>query len=37
MQIGEDDISHDVITLGKCFSVFVYICARFRFMLIGGN
>ena len=30
MLIGEDDISNDVITLGACFSVFVYIRARFR-------
>ena len=37
MLIGEDDISNDVITLGTCFSVFVYIRARFRFALIGGN
>ena len=28
MQIGGDDISHDVITLGRCFSMFVYIRAR---------
>ena len=32
-----DDISNDVITLGMCFSMFVYICARFRFALIGGK
>ena len=25
------------LTLGTCFSMFVYICARFRFVLIGGN
>ena len=25
------------LTLGTCFSMFVYICARFRFGLIGGN
>ena len=37
MLIGEDDISYDVITLGTCFSTFVYICARFRFSLIHGN
>ena len=37
MLIGEDDISNDVITLGTCFSMFVYIRARFRFALIGGN
>ena len=29
--------SNDVITLGTCFSVFVYIHARFLFALIGGN
>ena len=32
-----DDISNDVITLGSCFSMFVYIRACFRFMLIGGK
>ena len=37
MLIGGDDISNDVITLGICFSMFVYIRARFRFALIGGN
>ena len=37
MLIGGDDISNDVITLGTCFSIFVYIRARFRFALIGGN
>ena len=37
MLIGEDDISNDVITLGTCFSMFVYIRAHFRFALIGGN
>ena len=37
MRIGGDDISNDVITLGTCFSTFVYICARSRFALIGGN
>ena len=35
--IGRDDISNDVITLGSCFSMFVYIRACFRFTLIGGN
>ena len=35
--IGENDISNDVITLGTCFSMFVYIRARFRFQLIGRN
>ena len=34
MLIGGDDISNDVITLGTCFSMFVYIRARFPF---GGN
>ena len=37
MLIGGDDISNDVITLDNCFSLFVYIRARFRFPLIGGN
>ena len=37
MLIGGDDISNDVITLGTCFSMFVYICVRFPFALIGGN
>ena len=37
MLIGGDDISNDVIILGTCFSVLVYISARFRFALIGGN
>ena len=37
MLIGGDDISNDVITLGTCFSMFVYIRARFRFALIGGS
>ena len=32
-----DDVNNDVITLGTCFSMFVYIRARFRFALIGGN
>ena len=35
MLIGGDDITDDVITLGRCF--FVYIRARFRFELIGRN
>ena len=35
--MGGDDISNDVITLGTCFSMFVYIRARLRFMLIGRN
>ena len=33
MLIGGDDISNDV----TCSSMFVYIRARFRFALIGGN
>ena len=37
MLIGGDDISNDVITLGTCFSMFVYIRARFRVALIDGN
>ena len=37
MLIGEGDINNDAITLGTCFSMFVYIRARFRFALIGGN
>ena len=37
MLIGGDGISNDVITLGTCFSMFVYNRARFRFALIGGN
>ena len=37
MLIGGDDITNDVITLGTCFSMFVYICASFRCALIGGN
>ena len=37
MRIGRDDISNDIITLGTCFSKFVYIRARFHFALIGRN
>ena len=37
MLIGRDGISNDVITHSTCFSMFVYICARFRFALISGN
>ena len=37
MPIGGDDISNDIITLGTCFSMFVYILTRFCFVLIGGN
>ena len=35
MLIDGDDISNDVITLGTCFSMFVYIRTCFRFALIG--
>ena len=37
MLIGADDINNDVITMGTCFPMFVYILARFRLSLIGGN
>ena len=37
MLIGRNDGSNDVITLGKCFSTFVYFRARLCFALIGGN
>ena len=37
MLIGRDGISNDVITHGTCFSMFVYICARFCYALISGN
>ena len=37
MLIGGDDMGNDVITLGTCFSMFVYICTRFHVVLIGGN
>ena len=39
MLIGGDDNRNDVITLGTCFSMFVYFHVRFRFSfaLIGGN
>ena len=37
MLIGGGDISNDVITLGVCFSMFVYTPAHFCFVLIGGN
>ena len=37
MLIGEDDISNDVIIIGMCFSIFVYICARLHVALIGRN
>ena len=37
MLIGADDIGNDVITLGTCFSMFVFLRARFPLALIGGN
>ena len=37
MLIGKGDICNDVIILGSCFSMFVYIRARFHFALIGRN
>ena len=37
MLIGGNDFSNDIITLGTCFSMFVYILTRFCFVLIGGN
>ena len=37
MLIGGDDISNDVITLGTCFSMFVYIHACFHLALICRN
>ena len=37
MLIGEGDISNVVISLGTCLSMLIYIRARFRFALIGGN
>ena len=37
MLSGGDDISNNVITLGMCFSLFVYIRTHLRFTLIGGN
>ena len=37
MLFGGDYITNDVITLGACFSMFVYNRARFRFELLGPN
>ena len=37
MLIGGHDNNNDVITPGSCFSMFVYIRARFHFALIDGN
>ena len=35
MLIGGDDISYDFITLGTCFSMFLYIRACFHFALMA--
>ena len=37
MLIGGDDISNDILTLGTCFEMFVYIYAHFCFALIVRN
>ena len=37
MLTGEGDISYDVLTLATCFTMFVYIRARFRFALNSEN
>ena len=37
MLIGGDDINNDIITLGTCFSKFIYIHALFHSALISGN
>ena len=37
MLISGDNTSNGIITLDTCFSMFVYIRARFHFALIGGN
>ena len=37
IMIGRDDISNDIVTLSTWFSMFVYICAHFCFVLIGRN
>ena len=37
MLISGDDISNDIITLGTCFSMFVFIRTHFCLALIGGN
>ena len=37
MLIGGDDISNDVITLGTCFSMFVFIRACFCLTVISRN
>jgi len=37
MLIGRIDIRNDVITLGMCFSMLVYIYAHFHLALTGKN
>ena len=37
MLIGGEDSSNNVITLGTCFSMVVYIRTLFHFALIAGN
>ena len=37
MLISGDNTSNGIITLGTCFSMFVYIRVRFRFALMGEN
>ena len=37
IMIGRDEISNDVVTLGTCFSMFVYIRTHFCFAQIGQN
>ena len=38
MLLGVDDTTKNITTLGTFFfSMFVYICTLFRFMLTGGN
>ena len=37
MLIGGDGISNDVIALSTCLLMFVYLRARWHFVLIGGN
>ena len=37
MLIGGHDLSKEVITMGTCCSMFVFILTRFRFSMIGEN
>ena len=37
MLIDRGEFSNDVFTLGTCFSMFLYIQARFPLAPIGGN